>query len=87
MGCIISDVVKRSEVVKVKRSEVVKVENNPINDIQKNECPECPVCYIIIDEIDAPNLIFFNCSHILCNDCYKQLIKYKCPLCRAFPKK
>ena len=76
MGCIISDVINRSQ--------VILVEKNPANGIKKNECP---VCYDIIDKEDVPNLRFFDCNHILCNDCYKQLIKYKCPLCRAFPKK
>ena len=76
MGCIISDIVNRSRVILVKK--------NPANCIQKKECP---VCYIIIDEVDIPNLRFFDCDHILCNDCYKQLITYKCPLCRAFFKK
>jgi uncharacterized protein YxjI len=49
-----------------------------INDINIFKVEECVICFE-----NNPNQIFLPCAHqCICLDCYKQLVKKCCPLCR-----
>jgi hypothetical protein len=39
---------------------------------------ECPICYN-----KTLCFKFFKCNHVICNDCYLQMKKIKCALCRS----
>jgi hypothetical protein len=38
---------------------------------------ECGICYL-----DISNMVFLECSHSLCNNCYHKLRTHNCPFCR-----
>lgn len=45
---------------------------------------DCPICFQV--DLDPHNIIWLECFHNLCKDCFKKLVKKVCPFCRSLIK-
>jgi len=59
------------------KNKNIRIYNNKINLFTSlNNIVECPICYETKVNIDL------ECSHCFCIDCYVEIYKNPCPLCR-----
>lgn len=55
---------------------------NEISDPESEESGECVICYLLSVNPDD-QVICGVCSHPVCSDCYRQLRRLLCPMCRT----